>query len=182
MAFLAGSFIKLFFSWKETIPLEEAAWKLSPKDIDDHKIKTKIRRLYDIANVFSSLGLIKKINLDTKKPAFKWIGNEGLDEFVKELNNMDANNVNVKKEAAASAQEKSSSKKKSASGKKTAASASASEVQVKTEEYEANGNGLLNNILNVLMSYSQPQPQYFDQFTRTPVPILVRIYESFQTK
>ncbi len=44
LAYLAGSFIKLFFSWKEIIPLEEAAWKLSPKDTDDHKIKTKVTR------------------------------------------------------------------------------------------------------------------------------------------
>lgn len=42
LAYLAGSFIKLFFTWKETIPLEEAAWKLSPNDIDEHKIKTKV--------------------------------------------------------------------------------------------------------------------------------------------
>ena len=42
LAYLAGSFIKLFFTWKETIPLEEAAWKLSSHDIDEHKIKTKV--------------------------------------------------------------------------------------------------------------------------------------------
>jgi len=44
LAYLAGSFIKLFFSWKEVIPLEEAAWKLSPEGADDHKIKTKVMK------------------------------------------------------------------------------------------------------------------------------------------
>lgn len=62
--------------------LEEAARKLSPQDIDTHKIKTKIRRLYDIANVFKSLGLIQKTSIsETKKPAFKWVGTSGLDRF-----------------------------------------------------------------------------------------------------
>jgi len=42
--------------------------------------------LYDIANVFSSLGLIKKTCLDSKKPAFQWVGNRGLDELIESLN------------------------------------------------------------------------------------------------
>lgn len=50
-----------------------------------NKIKTKIRRLYDIANVFSSLGLIKKTQLMNKKPAFEWIGLSGLDKFITTL-------------------------------------------------------------------------------------------------
>ncbi|EAR84230.2 transcription factor e2f/dimerization partner (macronuclear) [Tetrahymena thermophila SB210] len=79
---LSIGFLKLFLHWKSTMTLEEAARKLSSKQIDDHKIKTKIRRLYDIANVFKSLGLIKKTSLiETKKPAFEWIGIVGLDSF-----------------------------------------------------------------------------------------------------
>lgn len=39
----------------------------------------QIRRLYDIANVLKSMGLIKKILLDTNnKPGFKWIGIPGI--------------------------------------------------------------------------------------------------------
>lgn len=41
------------------------------------KFKTKIRRLYDIANILSSLGLIQKIyvtELKERKPAFKYVG------------------------------------------------------------------------------------------------------------
>lgn len=39
----------------------------------------KIRRLYDIANVLSSLDLIKKVHVNEergRKPAFKWTGPE----------------------------------------------------------------------------------------------------------
>lgn len=37
--------------------------------------KSRVRRLYDIANVFTSLELIEKIHLvQTRKPAFKWTG------------------------------------------------------------------------------------------------------------
>ncbi|KAJ1634379.1 hypothetical protein T492DRAFT_974115 [Pavlovales sp. CCMP2436] len=36
--------------------------------------KTRLRRLYDIANVLSSVHLIEKVQLDSRKPAFKWAG------------------------------------------------------------------------------------------------------------
>lgn len=50
------------------------------------KLKTKIRRLYDIANVLQSIGLIEKTNHTyNKKPAFRWIGINGVHAFVKEL-------------------------------------------------------------------------------------------------
>lgn len=40
-------------------------------------MKTKIRRLYDIANIMVSVGLITKTTLQsTKKPAFRWAGAE----------------------------------------------------------------------------------------------------------
>lgn len=40
-------------------------------------VQAKVRRLYDIANVLSSLALIKKVHVTEergRKPAFKWIG------------------------------------------------------------------------------------------------------------
>ncbi|XP_032737092.1 transcription factor E2F8 isoform X2 [Lontra canadensis] len=49
------------------------------EDLDRSKFKTKIRRLYDIANVLSSLNLIKKVHVTEergRKPAFKWTGPE----------------------------------------------------------------------------------------------------------
>lgn len=83
---LSIGFLKLFLHWKSIMTLEEAARKLSPTDIDTHKIKTKIRRLYDIANVFKSLGLIQKTSIiETKKPAFLWVGTIGLDKFKEKL-------------------------------------------------------------------------------------------------
>ncbi|XP_056317061.1 transcription factor E2F8 isoform X2 [Danio aesculapii] len=50
-------------------------------DLDKNKFKTKIRRLYDIANVLSSLELIKKVHVTEdkgRKPAFKWTGPEDI--------------------------------------------------------------------------------------------------------
>ena len=41
--------------------------------------------MYDIANVFKSIGLIKKTMLYTKKPAFQWIGKEGIDAFAERV-------------------------------------------------------------------------------------------------
>ncbi|XP_077419513.1 transcription factor E2F8 [Vanacampus margaritifer] len=46
-------------------------------DQDKNKFKTKVRRLYDIANVLRSLKLIEKVHVKEeglKKPAFEWVG------------------------------------------------------------------------------------------------------------
>jgi transcription factor E2F7/8 len=72
-------------AWKSVISLEEAAKEISIKDIEEKKLKTKIRRLYDIANVLQSIGLIQKTSFMNKKPAFKWVGIEGVRDFVSEL-------------------------------------------------------------------------------------------------
>lgn len=60
--------------------LEDAAKSLgSATEDDQNKLKTKVRRLYDIANVLKSIGLIRKTQiLNTKKPAFEWVGCGGL--------------------------------------------------------------------------------------------------------
>lgn len=59
--------------------MEEAAKKLVG-DMEPQKLKTKVRRLYDIANVFKSLGLVKKTYLPNRKPGFEWVGISGLYE------------------------------------------------------------------------------------------------------
>lgn len=62
------------------ISLEEAAKQISDgTNLDEKILKTKIRRLYDIANVLQSIGLIEKTQTveKQKKPAFKWIGLHG---------------------------------------------------------------------------------------------------------
>ena len=70
------------------ITLEQAARNFTAGRIDESKIKTKVRRLYDIANVLASLGLIEKTHLDvTRKPAFKWVGEHGFKSFLVEMRN-----------------------------------------------------------------------------------------------
>ncbi|XP_075711135.1 transcription factor E2F7 isoform X2 [Rhinoderma darwinii] len=78
---MSQKFVMLFLvSTTKIITLEIAAKILieESQDISDHsKFKTKVRRLYDIANVLTSLRLIKKVHVTEergRKPAFKWIG------------------------------------------------------------------------------------------------------------
>lgn len=76
----------MFLSWKKIISLEEAAAKLTPPSSDQNKIKTRIRRLYDIANVFKSIGIIRKTHIDSKnKPGFEYLGFQGLETFLKDF-------------------------------------------------------------------------------------------------
>jgi hypothetical protein len=85
LGILCENFIALFLVWRNTISLEQAARKVSHEHLDESKIKTKVRRLYDIANVLAAIRLIKKTNLDDRKPAFKWVGESGLDSFINEM-------------------------------------------------------------------------------------------------
>ncbi|KAK7411522.1 hypothetical protein VNO78_02956 [Psophocarpus tetragonolobus] len=75
LALLTQNFVKLFVcSNIETISLDEAAKLLLGNSI----IRTKVRRLYDIANVLSSMNLIEKTHTkNTRKPAFRWLGLRG---------------------------------------------------------------------------------------------------------
>lgn len=36
--------------------------------------KTKVRRLYDIVNVFKCMGLVRKIKVEGCKPGYEWMG------------------------------------------------------------------------------------------------------------
>lgn len=87
---LSQRFVQLFLLAGQTaVSLENAAIQLlgrspsdsdpfvSPADGDASKLlKTKVRRLYDIANILSSLNLIEKVHTSNRKPAFKWLGPE----------------------------------------------------------------------------------------------------------
>ncbi|XP_049636968.1 transcription factor E2F8 [Suncus etruscus] len=81
---MSQKFVMLFLvSTPQIVSLEIAAKILigedHVEDLDRSKFKTKIRRLYDIANVLSSLDLIKKVHVTEergRKPAFKWTGPE----------------------------------------------------------------------------------------------------------
>ncbi|WOL20238.1 hypothetical protein Cni_G29042 [Canna indica] len=75
LGMLTENFIKLFMTTdKDTISLDEAASLLLGANNDASYMRTKVRRLYDIANVLSSIDLIEKTQLDTRKPAFRWLG------------------------------------------------------------------------------------------------------------
>ncbi|XP_066439671.1 transcription factor E2F8 isoform X1 [Eleutherodactylus coqui] len=81
---MSQRFVMLFLvSTPQIVSLDIAAKILigedQLEDLDKSKFKTKIRRLYDIANVLSSLSLIKKVHVTEergRKPAFQWIGPE----------------------------------------------------------------------------------------------------------
>lgn len=73
---LSQKFVRLFLNAENgVVSLETAARRLMEGDVnDDGQLKTKIRRLYDIANILTSLGLIEKTHTadGSRKPAFKW--------------------------------------------------------------------------------------------------------------
>ncbi|XP_061106639.1 transcription factor E2F7 [Conger conger] len=78
---MSQKFVMLFLvSETLTVTLDIAAKILIEESQDSashSKYKTKVRRLYDIANVLTSLGLIQKVHVKEergRKPAFKWIG------------------------------------------------------------------------------------------------------------
>uniref|UniRef100_A0A8B9WZ23 Transcription factor E2F7 n=1 Tax=Bos mutus grunniens TaxID=30521 RepID=A0A8B9WZ23_BOSMU len=78
---MSQKFVMLFLVSKTKIVTLDVAAKIlieESQDMPDHsKFKTKVRRLYDIANVLTSLMLIKKVHVTEdrgRKPAFKWIG------------------------------------------------------------------------------------------------------------
>lgn len=76
-------FIELFFIKSKTLTIEEIVQffadneKIEEKDLN---FKSQTRRLYDIANVLKSLGVIEKVKHQHKtemKNAFRWIGAKG---------------------------------------------------------------------------------------------------------
>jgi hypothetical protein len=80
---LSQIFVQMFLcNESRIISLEDAArWLLRsslPGPIPNKTqsvFKSKVRRLYDIANVLCSLKMIEKVHLvQTRKPAFKWLG------------------------------------------------------------------------------------------------------------
>ncbi|XP_052808977.1 transcription factor E2F8-like isoform X2 [Mya arenaria] len=82
LGIMSQKFLMLFLvSRPKTVNLDLAAKLLiGDANIDrteSSKFKTKIRRLYDIANILTSLGLIRKVHVTEirgRKPAFKYTG------------------------------------------------------------------------------------------------------------
>ncbi|KAL5097468.1 hypothetical protein RYX36_001795 [Vicia faba] len=79
LALLTQNFVKLFVcSNLEMISLDDAARLLLGDAYNSSTMRTKVRRLYDIANVLTSMNLIGKTHTtDTRKPAFRWLGLKG---------------------------------------------------------------------------------------------------------
>lgn len=86
---LSQRFVQLFMLAEDgTVALEKAALQLmgstpsgfdplsvSPAARDPGKtLKTKVRRLYDIANILCAINLIQKVHTQKRKPAFSWLG------------------------------------------------------------------------------------------------------------
>ncbi|KAI3452372.1 hypothetical protein Pfo_009037 [Paulownia fortunei] len=78
LGLLTQNFVKLFLcSDVDLISLDRAALALLGDSHDPTAMRTKVRRLYDIANVLSSMGLLEKTrDPESGKPAFRWIGME----------------------------------------------------------------------------------------------------------
>lgn len=86
---LSQRFVQLFLlAGERPVSLDQAAIQLlgrSPRDTDplatspaegdaSKLLKTKVRRLYDIANILLSLNLVEKVHTTNRKPAYKWLG------------------------------------------------------------------------------------------------------------
>jgi hypothetical protein len=100
MARLTQRFSQLLMqSPNGAIELEDAAVKLLGPSAEGEKSKSKVRRLYDIANIMCALGLIAKANMDKAKTWFRWLGPAdvgssikaaALSDSVKELTSQEA--------------------------------------------------------------------------------------------
>ncbi|XP_059670235.1 E2F transcription factor-like E2FE isoform X2 [Cornus florida] len=75
LGLLARNFIRLFLcSDMDLISLDNAATELLGDIHDPTAMRTKARRLYDIANVLASMNLIEKTHHPKSgKPAYKWL-------------------------------------------------------------------------------------------------------------
>ncbi|KAG0563733.1 hypothetical protein KC19_8G055300 [Ceratodon purpureus] len=95
---LKQKFVQLFLvSQSQVVSLEDAARLLLGDCKDASKLKTKVRRLYDIANILSSLQLIEKTHIaENRKPAFRWLGTK--DDLVGEATRMRISGTHIQNE------------------------------------------------------------------------------------
>ncbi|KAJ3694662.1 hypothetical protein LUZ60_000039 [Juncus effusus] len=79
LGLLTQNFVRLFLTTDNyPITLDEAAKVLLGEGHDSVNMRTKVRRLYDIANVLQAMSLIEKTTqTDSKKPGYRWLGPEG---------------------------------------------------------------------------------------------------------
>ncbi|KDO69806.1 hypothetical protein CISIN_1g042344mg [Citrus sinensis] len=91
LGLLTQNFVRLFVcSNVDMITLDEVAKLLLGDAHNTSVMRTKVRRLYDIANVLSSMNLIEKTHTaDTRKPAFRWLGVNRLEIGLADSLNLD---------------------------------------------------------------------------------------------
>ncbi|KAH9323001.1 hypothetical protein KI387_017640, partial [Taxus chinensis] len=87
LGLLTQKFVQLFLVTEaQIVSLEDAARLLLGGCKESAKLKTKVRRLYDIANILSSLNLIEKTHsAENRKPAFKWLGAKDSVKYTSEM-------------------------------------------------------------------------------------------------
>ena len=68
---LASRFLRIFLAAKEPVVLESVSRVLMHTE-DPVLVKTKIRRLYDIVNVFKSIAIVQRVPVAGMKPSFQW--------------------------------------------------------------------------------------------------------------
>uniref|UniRef100_A0A3Q3FQV0 Transcription factor E2F8 n=1 Tax=Labrus bergylta TaxID=56723 RepID=A0A3Q3FQV0_9LABR len=101
---MSQKFVMLFLVCNPRVVSLEVAAKIligedQAADQDKNKFKTKVRRLYDIANVLRSLKLIEKVHVTEergRKPAFEWVGPEEFPQ-VKDLESVTSECLSKKK-------------------------------------------------------------------------------------
>ncbi|RZC80132.1 hypothetical protein C5167_042706 [Papaver somniferum] len=101
---LTEEFVKLLLSSDgKVVALDQAAKILLTDANNSSETRcndSKVRRLYDIANVLSSVGLIEKTHyLNSGRPAFKWLGRqkETLPVSKKRIFGTDLTNMSIKR-------------------------------------------------------------------------------------
>lgn len=89
LGLLTKNFLKLFLcTTSDMLSLDDAAKILLGDARNPSLTRTKVRRLYDIANVLSSMNFIEKIHHpETRKPAFRWLGMRGQTDSKTETTN-----------------------------------------------------------------------------------------------
>ena len=103
LGFLCIHFINFIIQSGKEISLVQCAndfIALYQKEDAIGRISSIIRRLYDIANVLSSLGLLEKLSQSTqKKPVFKWLGEEGLQRMMSNDTSSESSHCSISNEA-----------------------------------------------------------------------------------
>lgn len=83
LLFLSRLFVAAFLSSENhTISLEVAASQLATAEeaADPLKLRTKTRRLYDIANILCAISAVERLSRSSRKAPFRWIGSSSLSD------------------------------------------------------------------------------------------------------